>query len=191
MSPTSTRSTPMKSTWKSRAGPKALAAALASALLAAAAHAGAAHRKLVLSGYESSVGGASLLAGHYDRVISELGSRGASFAQDEVAASTNLCVAYIMTRRWDAAHPACDEAIAIAEMDVSGPTIFSLQVHDGQVALAYSNRAVLELLEERPAGAADDLSRARALSPGSEIVSQNTATLESGSGAGVLAAMGR
>ncbi len=203
--PTSGGPTPCK-----RAGAKALGAAVAAAMLAAAAHSGpasaaahpdavhteapysgAARPKLVLSGYEDRAAGATLLAGHYSIVIEELGSHGPSFARDTVAASTNLCIAYIMTARWSAAHPACDEAIALAELDVPQRDLLSREMHSEQIAVAYSNRAVLHWLESRPASAAEDLSKARTLAQGSEAVSQNLAALRSRSGAGVLAATGK
>ncbi len=192
---------------RKRAGAKALGTAVAAVMIAAAAHSGAASAaahpgaahtempysgaarlKLVLSGYGDRAAGATLLAGHYGTVIEELGGHGPSFARDAVAASTNLCIAYIMTARWSAAHPACDEAVALAALDVPERDLLSREMHGEQMAVAYSNRAVLHWLESRPASAAEDLSKARALEPGSEAVSQNLAALRSRSGAGVLAA---
>jgi len=169
----------------------ALAAALfASAVHAGAAQAGAAHagpaqagaaadHKLVLSSYEDRAAGAQLLAGQYGAVIEKLGHHGLTFSDDEVAAGTNLCVAYIMTGKWDAAHAACDEAIALAALDVPEPDALALRTHDEQMALAYSNRAVLHWLEDRRASAADDLSRAKALAPESQFVAQNLTFLAS------------
>jgi hypothetical protein len=49
--------------------------------------------------------------------------------------------------------------------------------HDEQVALAYSNRAVLAWLEHRAASAADDMEKARALSPDAAFVAYNLTTL--------------
>lgn len=196
MSSTLKESTLKRSTPKRLAGPGALGAAAAAALLAGAhagpahagpipagpAHPGAADHKLVLSGYEDDAAGAQLLAGRYGAVIEKLAHHGRAFTDDEVAASTNLCVAYIMTAKWDAAHAACDEAIALASLDVPQPGALSLRAHNEQIALAYSNRAVLQWLEDHRASAADDLSKAKALSPDSEAVSQNLTMFGSVSG---------
>jgi hypothetical protein len=132
------------------AGPRALGFAVLGAMIfGAAARAGAPApvHKLVLSGYADGADGPNLLAGRYDAVIRRLAAHGVPFFADEVSASTNLCVAYIMTRHWKAAHSACDEALRDAELDVSDPTIFSRMRHDEEVAIASSNRAVLKAVE--------------------------------------------
>ncbi len=180
MSSTLKQSSLRRSAIGGRARSKALGAAiLATALLTAGAHANAAHRKFVLSGYEEQAAGADLLAGRYVKVIEELGPRGARFADEEIAASTNLCVAYIMSANWDAARPTCDGAVALAELDVSARDLPSREAHAEQVALAYSNRAVLNWLEDRPASAVDDLSKAHVLAPASLFVSENLAAFAS------------
>lgn len=157
-------------------GPLRLAA-LASMCFAAGANAHPAHPKMVLSAYADAADGTSLLAGHYGEVIASLGSHGLLFKQDALPASTNLCVAYIMTHRWSEADSACDEAIEFAKLEVRDAPRSGPDEHDVHVAVAYSNRAVLELLEQRPARAAADLSRARALAPNSEFVAQNLSRL--------------
>ncbi|HUN27800.1 MAG TPA: hypothetical protein VMU67_15975 [Steroidobacteraceae bacterium] len=165
------------------------AAVLASLLVVGAAQAAAPHSKAVLSAYADSAAGESLLAGHYTEVIERLGSHGNEFASDQVGASTNLCVALIMTRQLQAAHSACDEAIEDAKLDVTEETIAARTTHDEEVALAYSNRAVLEWLSDHRTAAADDLSRARAFAPASEFVTQNlTALRASGTPAPAVAA---
>ncbi len=165
------------------AGPRALrAAALAAMCLAAGAHAERAraddaYPKMTLSAYADAAEGRTLLAGRYGAVIQALGDHGVRFKQDDVAASTNLCVAYVMTHRWSEAHPACDEAIRFAKLEAPESPASLADVHGECLAIAYSNRAVLEWLEERPASAADDLARAHALAPESEFVAQNLARL--------------
>lgn len=175
-----------RSTLKRRAGASALGAAVAAtALLTSAASAasaaagsigpaGAASHKLVLSAYQDAAEGTQLLAGHDEAVIEAIGPHGVRFAGDDVAASTNLCVAYIMTMRWDAARPACDAAVELAEGDVPEPDLISRELHLEQVAIAASNRAVLDWLQDHRASAADDPSRAKALAPAS-LVSQSPA----------------
>ncbi len=145
-------------------GPAALGFAVLGsiALGAASAHAAPKH-KLVLSGYADGPEGSNLLTGRYDAVIRRLADHGAAFAGDEVSASTNLCVAYVMTRRLEAAQPACDEALRAAQLDETEPTIFARQRHDEEVAVAYSNRAILKTIEGQTASAVDDMAKARAL----------------------------
>ncbi len=155
----------------------AVAGALCAAALAAHADGGA--MKPMLSGYTDGVAGASLMAGDYQRVIERLGSRGLEYSSDELSASTNLCVAYIVTRHWTAAHPACDEAIRIARMSPRDSLLFTHEIQDYQVALAYSNRAVLNWLEARRENAASDMAHARALSPAAQFVAQNAVALAS------------
>ncbi len=157
------------------AGPKALGFAVLGAMIfgaAARAAAPAPVHKLVLSGYAEGADGSNLRAGRYDAVIRRLAAHGAPFFADEVSASTNLCVAYIMTRHFKAAHSACDEALRDAELDVADPTIFSRMLRNEEVAIAYSNRAVLKAVEGQPVSAADDMAKARALSQ-SDFVSEN------------------
>lgn len=155
-------------------------AALASMCLAASAHAEAEHKGMTLFAYMDAAEGANLLAGRYGAVVGVLGSHGVRFKEDEVAASTNLCVAYVMTHRWDAADPVCDEAIRLANLEMReslGLGADAHDEHDEHVAIAYSNRAVLEWLEDRSERANDDLARAHALAPQSEPVAQNIARL--------------
>jgi len=155
----------------------AAAAAFASTCLAAGAHADGAHQKMTLGAYTDAAEGQTVLARRYRDVIEVLGSHGLRFKQDELAASTNLCVAYIMTHRWSEAHAACDEAVEFAKLEMMEPPGFATDTHGERVAIAYSNRAVLEWLEDRSASAADDLARAHALAPSAEFVAQNLSTL--------------
>jgi hypothetical protein len=152
-------------------------AAFASVCFAAGAHADDAHQKMTLSAYTDAAEGQAVLAGRYGEVIDVLGSHGSQFKQDELAASTNLCVAYIMTHRWSEAQPACDEAIRFAKLEMPESPAFADHTYGERVAIAYSNRAVLEWLEARSVTAADDLARAHALAPGAEFVVQNLARL--------------
>jgi hypothetical protein len=138
-------------------GPAALGFAVLGAMtLSASARAAAPPHRLVLSGYADGVQGENLMKGRYAAVIRELADHGVRFKSDEVAASTNLCVAYIMTRHLSEARTACDEALRDAKLDVVGFTMYSRMAHDEEVAIAYSNRAVLELVQGQPTSAAND-----------------------------------
>ncbi len=152
-------------------------AALASMCFAASARADDTHQKMTLGAYTDAAEGQAVLAGRYGDVIDVLGSHGLRFKQDELAASTNLCVAYIMSHRWSEAHLACDAAIRFAKLEMPERPGFAPDAHGERVAIAYSNRAVLEWLEDRSASAADDLAKAHALAPGAELVVQNLARL--------------
>ena len=153
------------------------ASAYAPVTRAADAHSTAVQPRMVLSAYVDAADGQTLLAGHYDAVLAAFGSRGLRFKQDELAASTNLCVAYIMMHQWSEAHFACDEAIRFAKLEVPQSPRFPRDDHAVHIAVAYSNRAVLEYLEHRPASAADDLTRAQAAAPDSRFVAQNRASM--------------
>ena len=124
-----------------------LAAAIAATLLLTSqAHADVEAGKLTLSGYIDAAAGAQLFAGNYSAVIDKLAPHSASFALDQVAASTNLCVAYVATGKLAEAQGACDEAIKMASMDRSGMTLADHLAHQDAVALAHANRAVLTKL---------------------------------------------
>lgn len=120
-----------------------LLAAVATTLLAASAHAAAEPGKLTLAGFTDAADGVELIAGNYAAVIQKLAPHSIAFNNDEVAASTNLCVAYVAAGRLDEAHDACDEAVKIARMDSPGVTLAEHRAHDDVLAVAYANRAVL------------------------------------------------
>ena len=126
---------------------KPLAAAIAATLLVASvAHADPESGKLKLAGFVDAAEGSELIAGDYVAVIDKLAPHSFAFDADEVAASTNLCVAYVAMGRLDEAHDACDEAIKLARMDQRGATLQDHIAYDNAVAVAYANRAVLTKL---------------------------------------------
>jgi hypothetical protein len=123
------------------------AAALAGTLLlAGAAHADAESGKLVLSGFTDAAAGEQLMAGNYAAVIEKLAPHAADFNANEVAASTNLCVAYVASGRLDEAHHACNEAITTARLEESDGTLSERLAHQDALSIAYANRAVLNKL---------------------------------------------
>lgn len=125
---------------------KPLAAAAAALLVASAAHADTESGKLKLAAFTDGAQGTELLAGNYSAVITALAPHAYAFQADEVAASTNLCVAYVAAGRLDEAHDACDEAITMARLDSSGVTLAERMAHEDAVAVAVANRAVLTKL---------------------------------------------
>lgn len=123
-----------------------LAAAVAATLLTSAAHASVEFGKLVLSGYSDAAQGTRLMAGDYAAVITLLAPHTADFTANEVAASTNLCVAYVASHRLDEAHKACEEAIDLARLQVSGESPLGRLSQQDSLSVAYANRAVLNQL---------------------------------------------
>jgi hypothetical protein len=124
-----------------------LAATAAAALLAAsAAHADVEAGKLTLSGYIDAAAGEQLMAGQYGAVIDKLAPHAANFTVNEVAASTNLCVAYVATGKLDDARNACDEAIRMARLDQFDTSLQERLAHQEALSIAYANRTVLTKL---------------------------------------------
>lgn len=146
-------------------------------LLGTAAH--AADRRFVLSAFSNVPGGRALLAGDYDTAMSQL-SRVRISSRDEGGMSTNRCVALTVTRQWQKARVACDEAVQDADrerLDLPSWMSGTHQEQDNYLAIAYSNRAVLKWLSDDAASAAQDLKRAQHLAPGAGFVTRNLAAL--------------
>jgi hypothetical protein len=121
-------------------------AAAATLLVASAAHADVEAGKLVLSGYIDAAAGVQLMAGNYAAVIHDLAPHSTDFTANEVAASTNLCVAYVATGKFSEAHGACEEAIQMARLEVMGEGVLERLSHQDALSVAYANRAVLTKL---------------------------------------------
>jgi hypothetical protein len=124
-----------------------LAATAAAMLLAAsAARADVEAGKLTLTGYIDAADGAQLMAGDYAAVIDKLAPHALDFSANEVAASTNLCVAYVAAGKFDEAHNACEEAIKMARLDQFDSTVVERLAHQDALSVAYANRTVLTKL---------------------------------------------
>ena len=123
-----------------------LLAVVAATLLAAQAHAATESDKLTLAGFTDAAEGTELIAGNYAAVIEKLAPHAVEFNNDEVAASTNLCVAYVAAGRLDEAHDACNEAIEMARLEQPGGSLMERLAHQDALELAYANRAVLSKL---------------------------------------------
>lgn len=123
-----------------------IAACASTLLISAAARADAEPGKLTLSGYIDAAAGEQLIAGHYSAVIEKLVPHMSEFTADEVAASTNLCVAYVAAGELAEAHVACDDAVAMARLEQSEENPPERLAHRDALAIAYANRAVLSKL---------------------------------------------
>ncbi len=156
---------------------------VASMLLAGAAHAEGTSAKFVLTAYTNGAGGTDLVAGDYQTALAALTKPKRKLAvRDPLTTSTNLCVAYTMTKQWEMARTACDEAITEAKHErLRSPawTYSTRLKQNSYVALAYSNRAVLNWLSNNSAGAEQDLSSAAAYAPKADFVARNLAALRS------------
>jgi len=149
------------------------------ALLAGSAAQGADQpNKFVMTAFAQAPGGENIVDGNYQAAIQE--TRRAESTDTPVA--TNQCVAYTMSAQFDAAQKACDTAVSSARADRRnlGPTqLWDQQRLSQTLAIAYSNRSVLEWLSHDNAAAHRDLSKAGSAAPGTAVVSQNIGALNS------------
>jgi len=154
-------------------------AAAASLLLGSAAQAG--EHNFVLTAYSNGRGGPALMAGDYESASKVLKYRPALSTFDTTTNSNNRCVSFTVTKKWDAARTACDQAVRDAEREKSSTPGYEAWARDMQndyVAVALSNRAVLHWMTDESAAAAADLKRAEELSPKSAFVQRNKSALE-------------
>lgn len=137
----------------------------------------------VVEVYAEGIAGKELLHGNFAAAATKLGSRQHKPQLEALTTSTNRCVALTMTKQWQAAQVACDEAIETARnKDIDIPSWLSggMTHAEDPLALAYSNRAVLHWMLADTNSASRDLARARALSPHSVMVAHNAMLLMSG-----------
>jgi hypothetical protein len=156
-------------------------AAAVSLLLGSAAQAGEQSHDFVLTAYSNGKGGPDLISGNYEAASKALHYNASLSALDGTASSNNRCVALAVTKQWDSARAACDEAVRDAEREkVTLPSYqyWARKQENDYVAVALSNRAVFHWLSSDSAAAAADLKRAAMLSPHSDFVERNQSALE-------------
>jgi hypothetical protein len=158
---------------------QALGAAIALALASGTALADGAHR-FVFTAYTDAAGGTEVIAGRYRAALQELRSQFDTMDLDPAATNTNLCVAYSMTLQMQRARATCDAAVHEAnERSLSVPGwLGTVKSGDEDLALAYSNRAVMHWMEHEESAARKDLAEAQALAPRADFVARNVAALE-------------
>ncbi len=135
----------------------------------------------VLTAYPTAAGGHDLLAGRYPAALQQLRGHTSPAALDAAAVSTNRCVALSMTAQWHAAQTACDTAVreaSSARLDSPTWTVWTSRDGDKRLAAAYADRGVMRWLSHDHAGAQQDFSRARTLSPDSGFVTRNLTALK-------------
>jgi Flp pilus assembly protein TadD len=154
--------------------------ALAGALLVgSAAFAADEPHTFELTAFSNGTGGPALLSGDYDTAQSELSSHRNTL--DVETAATNRCVLYTVTRQIQAARAACDKAVHEAQQEITGlPVSLSWARSDYRdyLALAYSNRAVLNWVQNDSAAAQSDLKKAAGVSPKASFVARNISVLQ-------------
>lgn len=158
---------------------RALGAGLSLILMSGAALANGAHR-FVFTAYSDAAGGADVVAGRYYAAVEELKIY-RDMDRDSSVTSTNRCVAYSMTLRWQEARAACDAAVHAAREERNMPPAWwswARTPDDDYLALAYANRAVMYWLSHDDAAAQKDLAKAQELSPQADFVAQNVAALK-------------
>ena len=132
--------------------------------------------KFVMTAYVNGVGGENIVKGDYQAAIQQT-QRAQS--TDSITAS-NQCVAYTMSGQFSAAQAACDTAVWSARDDVrqiQATELWDQQRRQQNLAIAYSNRSVLDWLSHDNAAAHRDLSKAGSAAPGTGVVSQNRSAL--------------
>jgi hypothetical protein len=156
-------------------------AAVVSLLLGSAAQAGEQSHDFVLTAYSNGRGGPDLVSGNYAAASQALRNHTSLSPSEDSTSSNNRCIALAMTKQWDAARAACDQAVRDAEREkVSLPTYqyWSRKQENEYLAVALSNRAVFHWLSSDGAAAAADLKRAATLSPSADFVARNQSALE-------------
>jgi len=132
-------------------------------------------RPLVLTAYEDAIGGEEILAGRHDAALAKL-----SAAKPGARSLTNLCVLHTVSRNWEKARSACNEAVdaALRDRKRASYKLPAEQVRPGTyTAVAYANRAVMFLLSRDVAAGTNDLRQARIIRPNATYVTDNLAAM--------------
>ena len=153
-----------------------------SLLLGSAAHAADPTHSFVLTAYSNGTGGAELLSGDYPGAVEALKHRTTPASMDPSTTSNNRCVILAVTRQWDSAHKACDQAVRDAQQEktlLPSYQHWARTLKSDYLAVALSNRAVVHWMAAEADAAASDLKRAEGLSPHADFVMHNRAAMES------------
>src|SRR5262245_25558487 len=163
---------------------KLAAIAATSIFSAVAAHAAdVTAPKLILTAYVNGTGGESVMAGKYDDALTEIKRDRAASSDRYTAKITNECVTYAVMRQLPQAKSAGDEALRAAKYDRMGALRFSAgsALQNSYLAIAYTNRAVVQMMAKDVEGAKSDLARAKSLAPEADFVSKNLLAMETSS----------
>jgi hypothetical protein len=135
-------------------------------------------RSFLLTAYANAAGGENLVAGRYDAALAQITSSEQALATPQRVKKTNACVAYAALRRLSEARVACDAAVTAAQRDKThsfqGPSSDRVDGND-DVAIAYTNRAIVQSLSHKAVSSAEDLAKAHSLAPTADFVARNIA----------------
>jgi hypothetical protein len=133
-------------------------------------------KPFVLTAIVNGAGGESLVAGNYELALKQIKAS----KYNTIVASTipiNLCVAHTAMRNWSAARAACDAAVnhalSTSPRSSYGDGLSAIQDHRNTIAIAYSNRAVVNWLSKETVAAAEDLAKAHKLAPDAQFIASN------------------
>ena len=131
-----------------------------------------------LTAFSNGTAGAALTSGDYNTALGQL-QHGHALTNETT--NTNRCVAYVVTRQVESARIACDAAVREAQQDIASmPVSMSWARSDYRdyLAVAYSNRAVLNWILNDTRAAQSDLKKAASVSPKATFVARNETALE-------------
>jgi tetratricopeptide (TPR) repeat protein len=130
--------------------------------------------------YSDSRGSQELLSGHYDAALARIEASQGLDEANRFEAATNLCVAQMMAGRFGSARTACDAAVKTARSAAIATPTWGPPAggaYQADVAIAYSNRAVLHWLTDDTQSAASDLAQAKRFAPKADFVAHNLTAL--------------
>ena len=137
--------------------------------------------KYEMSVISNQAHGAHVVSGNFDEAIEQLSKPGAE-KQFEFSVSNNLCVAYTLTGKIEAADAACEKAVTasirFAPRATSAAAFSSSRNHTRDKAMALSNRGVFRALNGDQVGAEEDFSSAIELRQRLKAPSRNLALLQ-------------
>jgi hypothetical protein len=157
-------------------------AAAVSLLLGSAAQAADPSHAFVLTVYTNGAAGAQLMSGDYQGAAEALHHNATLQSMDASTISNNRCVTLTLTKQWDSARQACDQAVRDAQQEkalLPSYQYWGRKLKNDYLAVALSNRAVLHWVASETDAAASDLKRAGALSPHADFVARNRAAMDS------------
>ena len=164
--------------------------AAVSLLLGQAVQAAEPAHNFVLTAYSNGMGGPELISGNYGAAAAALHSHPAISAFDASTTSNNRCVALAMTKQFDSARIACDQAVRDAQQEkalLPSYQYWARKFKNDYLAVALSNRAVLHWMSADSEAAAKDLKKAESLSPKADFVMRNRAALQYSHGVPAMA----
>ncbi len=159
-----------------------LAIAATSILSAVAAHAAdVTAPKLVLTAYVNGVGGEAVMAGKFDAALTEI-KRNRNVSSDAVHRETHQRMRRL---HGDETAAASEELVrrgapcSKARSPGRAALLVGSNIQNEYLAIAYANRAVVQMMQKNPDAAKADMAHAKSLAPDAEFVSKNLLAMNS------------